>query len=43
MKEQEIMVSIYGEFMDLISCLSIYNGAEAKKEKLEFDQIMALR
>lgn len=43
MKRQEIMLSIYGEFMDLVSCLSIYNGAEQKKEKLAFDEVMALR
>ena len=37
------MTTIYGEFMDLISCLSIYNGADQKKKKADFDEVINLR
>ncbi len=35
----------FGEFLDLISCLAIYNGGAEEKEtgKRSFDEMMALR
>ena len=45
MEKQEILLTPFGEFMDLISCLSIYNGnAKPKKQrrKLSYQEIMAL-
>lgn len=37
------MTRLYGEFMDLVSCLSIYNGADQKKKKIDFDEVINLR
>lgn len=45
MDRQETMNTRYGEMMDMIACLSIYNGgAEQKmpKKKYTFDEAMAL-
>lgn len=45
MKRQEVMNTRFGEMLDLISCLAIYEGrAEQakKKKKLTFDEIMQL-
>lgn len=44
MSRQEVMVTRYGEMRDMISCLSIYNGASPKraKKKFTFDQAMEL-
>lgn len=34
----------YGELLDLINCLSIHEGgAEQKKKKMTFDEVLALR
>lgn len=43
MGRQEILNTRMGEFLDLTACLAIYNGgAEEKKKKLTFDEIMRL-
>ena len=45
MERQAVLNSRFGEFEDLIACLSIYNGAaeQVKKKKPQtFDEIMAL-
>lgn len=44
MNRQETMSTGFGEMMDMISCLSIYNGgAEQKRESLkDYDEIMNL-
>lgn len=39
----EIMSTPFGEMLDMISCLAIYNGAEEAKPKLSHAEIMNLR
>lgn len=45
MQRQEILTTRYGEMLDLISCLSVYNGqAEEKiKVKLGIDDIIKMQ
>jgi len=44
MSRQETMNSRYGEFMDLLACLSISHGAKPKKKKIwTFDEFLNLR
>jgi hypothetical protein len=44
MTRQETMLTPYGEMLDLISCLAIYNGgAKEKAPKMSFDEFFALR
>lgn len=43
MSRQEIMVTRYGEMSDMISCYAIFNGADPKKPKMDFDEALALR
>ena len=43
MSRQEIIVTRYGEMSDMISCFAIYNGAEPKKKKMTFDEVLKLR
>lgn len=46
MSKQEIEHTRFGEMVDMISCLSIYQGAaveKAKKKTWTFDEVMALR
>lgn len=50
MNEQEIMNTTFGEMIDLISCLSIYNGgyddddfAPPKKKITDYEAAMRLR
>lgn len=46
MSRRETLATRYGELVDLIACLSVYNGtAKLKKERprLTFAQIMELR
>lgn len=33
MSRSEILCTKYGEMLDMIACLAIYNGAEPKPEK----------
>lgn len=46
MNRAEIDHTRFGEMIDMISCLSVYNGAAVEKEKKKkwsFDEVMALR
>ena len=45
MRRQEIMCTRYGEMLDMIACLAIYNGAKAKKKQKHwtFDAAMKVR
>ena len=46
MDRREILVTRYGEMMDMLACLSIYEGSaepKKKKRKLSFDEITKLR
>lgn len=44
MSKQEIVVTPFGEMMDMISCLAIYNGtAKPKKRKLTYLEAIKLR
>ena len=45
MGKQEIMVTRYGEMLDMIACLSIYNGAKPKRKAKHwtFDEAMKVR
>lgn len=45
MRRQEIMCTRYGEMLDMIACLAIYNGATPKKKQKHwtFDEAMKVR
>lgn len=45
MGRQEIMVTRYGEMLDMIACLAIYNGATPKKKQKHwtFEEAMKVR
>lgn len=45
MQRQEILDTTYGEMMDMIACLSIYEGVAApKKERVtDFETAMKMR
>ena len=46
MQKQEILNTRYGELIDMVSCLAIYNGADPKRRNkvlTDFDAVMALR
>lgn len=45
MGRQEIMCARYGEMLDMIACLAIYNGASPKKKRKHwtFDEAMRVR
>lgn len=48
MSRQEIMLTRYGELMDMIACLSIYSGnakqkKTARKRNWSIDEALALR
>ena len=45
MGRQEIMVTRYGEMLDMIACLAIYKGATPKKKQKHwtFDEAMRVR
>lgn len=45
MSRQETLHTRYGEMLDMISCLAIYNGANPKKrkKKWKFEEVMDLR
>lgn len=45
MSKQEILHTSYAEMCDMISCLSIYNGAEPaqKKRRMRFEDAINLR
>jgi len=41
MTREQVLTYPYGEFIDLISCLSVYNGGAEEKNKLSFDEVLA--
>jgi len=43
MDRQEVMSTRYGEMLDMIACLSIYNGGAEEKEEQSFDEFFAMR
>lgn len=46
MSRQEILVTRYGEMLDMISCLAIYNGSakpKKKPRKYSYAEVMRLR
>ena len=46
MSRIEVLTTRYGEMLDMIDCLSIYNGAAEPKRKqaaLSYDEAIALR
>lgn len=45
MSRQEVLNCRFGEFLDLISCLNVYNGAAEiteKKKPKTFDEVMEM-
>ena len=43
MTRQETLATHYGEMMDLISCLAVYNGTAKEKTHRSFDEALELR
>lgn len=46
MQKTEIMDLKYGEMMDMINCMTIYNGGakqKAKRRRLSYDDAISLR
>lgn len=45
MERQEILDTLYGEMMDMIACLSIYEGAAVPKSErvTDFDKAIKMR
>lgn len=44
MGKQEILCTPYGEMLDMIACLSIYEGnAKPKKPKMTMEEFMKLK
>ena len=43
MTRQETLATRYGEMMDLISCLAVYNGTAKEKTHRSFDEALELR
>lgn len=43
MSRKEILCTRYGEMLDMINCISISNGAEAKKKKPTMEEILEMR
>ena len=44
MKRREIMATAWGEMLDMIACLNVYNGAELREETVytNFDAQMGV-
>lgn len=42
MSKAEILVTPYGEMMDMLTCLSIFNGTAKPRKKWTFDDILML-
>ena len=41
---EEVLVTRYGEMLDMVTCFSIYKGsAKPKKDKMTFAEAMELR
>lgn len=43
MSTQEIMNTTYGEMVDMISCLSIYEGGAEQKIRMSYEDVMKMR
>ena len=46
MSRQEILITTYGEMMDMLACLSIYEGTAVPKNSMRitsFDEAIKLR
>lgn len=43
MDRQEVMSTRYGEMLDMIACLSIYNGGAEEMDMQSFDELFAMR
>lgn len=43
MTRQEVMDTRVGEMLDLISCLSVYNGGAREKKRMSYEEAIALR
>ena len=44
MSTQEIMITTYGEMVDMISCISIYEGgAKPKRPNMRYEDVMKMR
>lgn len=45
MAKQEILLTMYGEMIDMISCFAIYNGTvkeKPQKKKWKYEEVIAL-
>ena len=40
MTREQVLRHPYGEFLDLISCLSVYTGGAEEKQKMSFDEAL---
>ena len=43
MNRQETLETRFGEMLDLISCLAVYNGGAEEKRLLSFEEAMNLK
>ena len=43
MSREDALATKTGEMVDLINCLSVFNGAAKEKTKLTYDQVMMMR
>ena len=43
MTRQEVISTRYGEMLDMIACLSIYNGGAEEKDRMSFDEFFAMQ
>lgn len=43
MSRREIMATRYGEMLDMLACLAIYNGAKPKRPRIKMDIQDALK
>lgn len=42
MTRDQVMNYPYGEFIDLISCLAVFNGTAEEKDRLTFRELISL-
>ena len=43
MDRQEVMSARFCEMLDMIACLSIYNGGAEEKDRMSFDEFFAMQ
>ncbi len=43
MTRNQVLRSRYGNMLDLISCLAVFNGTADEKKKMTFDDVMRLK